>query len=156
MPTSYPNQKRVIIHRNTPTKGNNKAFLSVYQDTIEEAAQNINKATTFKLYIYLLCNKDGHDFVLSTQDFSDRYGISLKSAKDAVNDLISLGYLVLKEKKTYDFYEAPHMDVCDITPEKEVRRRFRTKSGDILELTYGELVDKIGKENAEIKWREAE
>jgi hypothetical protein len=104
--------------------------------------------------MYFLNNKDTYHFALSTQDFATRYGVSLDSAKDAVNDLIALGYLVLREKKAYDFYETPHDD--DLEPEAEVRKSFKTKSGKTLELTYSELVEKVGKEKAEEKWRNAQ
>lgn len=154
---SYPNQRTVQIHRNMPkqTKENKRPFVVAYTDAIEAAAQNIHKATSFKLYMYFLNNKDTYHFALSTQDFATRYGVSPDSAKDAVNDLIALGYLVLRDKKTYDFYETPHDD--DLEPEAEVRKSFRTKSGKILELTFTELVEKLGsKERAEEKWRDAQ
>lgn len=153
---SYPNQKMVWIHRDMPkqTKENKRAFVAAYTEAIEAAARNIHKPTSFKLFMYFLCNKDEYRFALSPQDFANRYGVSLDSAKDAVNDLIALGYLVLREKKTYDFYETPHND--DLEPVEAVRKKFETKSGKVLELTFTELVEKLGsKERAEEKWRNA-
>ena len=155
MPESYPNQKTIFIHRNMPkqTKEDKRPFVAAYTDSIETAARTIHKPTSFKLYMYFLCNKNEYRFALSPQDFSNRYGVSVDAAKDAVNDLISLGYLVLREKKTYDFYEYPKEE--NIEPVEEIRKRFR-KDGEILELTYTELIEKVGKERAEKIWRNAQ
>ena len=156
MAESYPNQKMVQIHRDMPkqTKDNPRTFTAVYTDNIEAAATNLGtKHTAFKMYLYLLSNKDNYKFALSPQDFANKYGVSLKAAKDAVNDLIAAGYLVLREKKTFDFYETPHND--EIEPVEEVRKQFRTVSGKTLELTFSELVAKMGDRNkAEEKWRD--
>lgn len=158
MPESYPNQKVVQIHRDMPkeTKENKRAYVVAYNDVIAKAATNLGtKHTAFKLFLYLLCNKDNYRFALSPQDFSNEYGVSLKAAKEAVNELVSAGYLVLREKKTYDFYETPHND--DIEPAAEVKKKFQTKSGKSLELTFSELLDYVGsKEIAEEKWRNAQ
>lgn len=155
---SYPNQKIVQIHRNMPkqTKDSKKPFVVAYTDVIGKASTNLGtKHTAFKLYMYLLCNQDNYRFALSPQAFANEFGVSLKSAKDAVNDLIEAGYLVLREKKTYDFYETPHFD--ELEPENEIRKTFKTKSGKTLELTFTELVDYVGsKEKAEEKWRTAQ
>lgn len=158
MPESYPNQKMVQIHRDMPkqSKENKRPFVAAYTDVISQAAANLGtKHTAFKLYLYCLCNQDNYYFALSPQDFANQYGVSLKSAKDAVNELIAAGYLILREKKTYDFYETPHDN--SIEPENEVRKRFKTKSGNVLELTFSELVEKLGDRNkAEEKWRNAQ
>lgn len=147
----------IHIHRDMPkqTKENKKPYVVAYTDAIEAAAQNIHKPSSFKLYLYLLGNQDNYYSALSTQDFANRYGVSVKAAKDAVNDLIALGYLVLRGKKTYDFYEIPHID--DIEAVEVVRKKFKTKSGKELELTFSELVEKLGDKNkAEEKWRNAQ
>lgn len=158
MVESYPNQKMVYINRDMPkqTKENKRPYVVAYTDVITQAAQNLGtKHTAFKLYLYCLCNQDNYHFALSPQDFSNQYGVSLKAAKDAVNELIAAGYLVLREKKTYDFYETPHID--DIEPLDEIRKKFKTKSGKELELTFSELVEKLGDKNkAEEKWRNAQ
>lgn len=157
MPESYPNQKMVQIHRDMPkqTKENKRPFVVAYTDAIEAAAQNIHKPSTFKLYLYCICNRDNYHFALSPQDFATRYGISLDSAKDAVKDLIALGYLVLREKKTYDFYETPC--AIEIEPVEVIRKKFKFKNGDVLDMTLSELTERIGnQEKAEEIWRNAQ
>lgn len=153
---SYPNQKIVQIHRDMPkqTKENKKPYIVAYTDAIEQASQNIKKPTSFKLYLYLLCNQDNYKFALSTQDFANKYGVSIDSAKDAVNNLISLGYLVNRGKKTYDFYEVPQNN--DIEPVEEVKKSFRINGGEVVELSFTELAEKVGDKNkAEEIWRNA-
>lgn len=157
MAESYPNQKMVQVHRDMPkqTKDNPRTFTAVYTDNIEAAATNLGtKHTAFKMYLYLLSNKDNYKFALSPQDFANKYGVSLKAAKDAVNDLIAVGYLVLREKKTYDFYETPHSE--EIEPVEEVRKRFKFKSGEVKELTFNELAEMTGQEKAKEIWRNAQ
>lgn len=136
------------------TKENKKPFMIAYIEAIEAASRNIHKPSSFKLFMYLIGNRDEHNFALSPQDFSNRYGVSLDSAKDAVNDLISLGYLVQREKKVYDFYESPKM--LDVEPVEEEKRRFHSnRTGEVFELTYNELIERVGKEKAEEAWRRA-
>lgn len=153
--TSYPNQKTVLVHRDMPkqTKENKRPYVIAYTDAISQAATNLGtKHTAFKLYLYLLCNQDNYLSALSPQDFANEYGVSLKAAKDAVNDLIAAGYLVLREKKSYDFYETPRDN--DIKPQEEVKKQFQSK-GEVLELTYAELEARVGKERAKELWEVA-
>ena len=157
MPISYPNQKTVIVNREIPknSKNDKRPYMIAYIDKIEAAAKNIHKPTSFKLYIYLISNGDQFTFALSTQDFADRYGVSLDSAKDAVNDLIALGYLVLKEKKTYQFFEEP-ITILDIDDDEPVKKTLNKKNGGTIELTYDELLNYFNgdKEKTDKKWRE--
>ena len=151
--TTYPNQKMVWVHREMPkqSKENKRTYMIAYNDNIEEAMQVLTKPSSVKLYFYLLGNTNDYHFALSTQDFSDRYGVNLKSAKEAVNDLIEKGFLVLREKKTYDFYELPQ---AEITPIDEVRKTFSVGGTDRT-FTYSELVDFFhgNEETADKYWR---
>lgn len=157
MPISYPNQKIITVNREIPkqTKENKEPYMVAYTKHIEEAAQNIHRVSSFKLYLYLLANQNNYRFALSTQDFADRYGLSIDAAKTAVNDLITLGYLVLQDKHAYDFYEKPHI-VEDIQPQVVVKKKFLNKDNEQIELSFDELVAKVGKEKAENIWRNAE
>lgn len=150
---SYPNQKMIYVNREMPkqTKENKRSYMIAYNDNIEAAMQVITKISSFKLYIYLLGNTDNYHFALSTQDVADRCGINIKSAKEAVNDLIEKGYLVLREKKTYDFYEVAQKE---IEPTEEVKKEFKVNGVATL-LTYEELVNTCSgnKERAADLWR---
>lgn len=152
----YPNQKIVSINREMPkqTKDNKRPYMVVYKDNLESAMKTITKISSLKLYLYLIGNNDNYNFALSTQDVADSCGISITSAKDAVKDLIEKGFLVLREKKTYDFYEVPQ---GELEPVEEEKRGFKTKNGGEVDLTFAELLDyyKGNREKAEDMWRRA-
>ena len=153
---SYANQRTIFINREVPkaTKENKRPYTIIYRDNIDKAMKNISKVSTLKAYLYLVGNVDKYYFALSTQDISEVCGISVQSAKEAINDLIEKGYLVLREKHLYDFYETAH-EAIELMPVDEVRKEFKTRSGEILKLTYQELVNLVGETTAEIKWRES-
>lgn len=155
---SYPNQKSVVVHRNMPnkTKTTGRNYMIVYTDIIENASKNLKKPSSFKLFMYLVSNQDNYYSNLSTQDFSNTYGISLDSAKDAVNDLIEKGYLVLREKHLYDFYEYPQTSNIDFVPEEAKTKTFTNqKTGEKITLTYEQTIEKFGSINGEKLWRNA-
>lgn len=151
---SFPNQKIIHVNKEMPkqTKDNKRPYSITYIDSIELASQNIHKGVSFRLYMYLINNQDKYAAALSPQDFSDRYGVSLNSAKEAVNDLISLGYLVQRAKNIYDFYEIPHAET--IEPVEEIKKKFKI-NGEVFELTLNELIDLAGKEKAMAAWEAA-
>lgn len=151
---TYANQRRITIHREVPkgTKDSKRSYVIAYNDNINDAMKNISKVSTLKAYLYLIQNTNNYYFALSTQDISDTTGISLKSAKDAINDLIEKGYLVLRDKHTYDFYERP---IDDSIPVEEEKKSFKVKgtTDEYIELTYQELVNRVGSaEKAKILW----
>ena len=151
---TYANQRRITIHREVPkgTKESKRPYVIAYNDNINDAMKNISKVSTLKAYLYLIQNTNNYYFALSTQDISDTTGISLKSAKDAINDLIEKGYLVLRDKHTYDFYERP---IDDSIPVEEEKKSFKVKgtTDEYIELTYQELVNRVGSaEKAKILW----
>lgn len=151
---TYANQRRININREIPkgTKESKRPYMIAYNDNINDAMKNISKVSTLKAYLYLIQNTNNYYFALSTQDISNTTGISLKSAKDAINELIDLGYLVLREKHTYDFYERP---IDDSIPVEEEKKKFKVKGtvDEYIELTYQELVNRVGSaERAKILW----
>lgn len=151
---TYANQRRININREIPkgTKESKRPYVIAYNDNINDAMKNISKVSTLKAYLYLIQNTNNYYFALSTQDISDTTGISLKSAKDAINDLIEKGYLVLRDKHTYDFYERPFDDSIS---EEEEKKSFKVKGtkNEFIDLTYQELVNRVGSaEKAKILW----
>ena len=151
---TYANQRRININREIPkgTKESKRSYMIAYNDNINDAMKNISKVSTLKAYLYLIQNTNNYYFALSTQDISNTTGISLKSAKEAINELIDLGYLVLREKHTYDFYERP---IDDSIPVEEEKKKFKVKGtvDEYIELTYQELINRVGSaERAKILW----
>lgn len=151
---TYANQRRITIHREVPkgTKESKRSYVIAYNDNINDAMKNLSKATSFKVYMYMLGNVDNYHFALSTQDIADVCGMSKDTAKSAVNDLIEKGYLVLREKHSYDFYERP---IDDGIPVEEEKKKFKVKGtvNEYIDLTYQELVNRVGSaEKAKILW----
>lgn len=149
---TYANQRRITIHREVPkgTKDSKRSYVIAYNDNINDAMKNLSKATSFKVYMYMLGNVDNYHFALSTQDIADVCGMSKDTAKSAVNDLIEKGYLVLREKHSYDFYERPRGE--ELVAVEEKKKKFKTKAGKEIELTFAELAERVGEEKAKSAW----
>lgn len=149
---TYANQRRITIHREVPkgTKESKRSYVIAYNDNINNAMKNLSKATSFKVYMYMLGNVDNYHFALSTQDIADVCGMSKDTAKSAVNDLIEKGYLVLREKHSYDFYERPRGE--ELVAVEEKKKKFKTKAGKEIELTFAELAERVGEEKAKSAW----
>jgi hypothetical protein len=65
------------------------------------------KGETFKMWIYLGKNQNGHTFALSKVD-AVKWGIGSNSSYNrAVNELIEKGYLVETSSNHFNFYEIP-------------------------------------------------
>lgn len=154
--TTSPNQRIFTIRRDMPkqSKDNKRAYMIAYTDVIEEAGRNLSTVGAFKVYMYCISNQDNYRFGCSPQDIADKYGISLKTAKDGIDKLIENGYLISTGKNTYEFHERP-VEI-GLEPVEEVRKKFRTKKGNVIELTYAELVDRVGQDKASIAWTNAQ
>ena len=56
--TFYPNQKEIVINRETIAKGTtNRAYLIAYQDNLIDAMKTLS-GTAFRVYLCLLFNRD--------------------------------------------------------------------------------------------------
>lgn len=156
---SHPNQKIVTVKREMPkdSKGNKRPYITAYKDVIEEASRVLKKPSAFKLYMYLISNQDSFLMALSPQDFADTYGLSLDSAKDAVNNLIDNGYLVQEGgKNRYSFYEKRHLTVEEFEPLVKKTKIFTNQiTKEEIEMTYDEVIERFGKENGDKLWRKS-
>lgn len=148
-----PHQRIITIKRDIPkqSKDNKRPYMIAYNDVIEEAARNLSTVGEFKVYLYMISNQDNYKFGCSPQNIADRYGLNIDTVKKAINKLIEKGYIV-KTKGTYEFHEKPL--VLDLEPIEEIRKKFSSK-GQILELTYAELVELVGEERAKFAWDSA-
>lgn len=148
-----PNQRIIKINRKKVNyKDSKRPYMIAYTDLVEQASQDLN-GSEFKVYIYMISNQDGFKFGCSPQDISNRYGLNIDTVKKAINKLIEKGYIV-KTNGTYEFYEKPLE--LDLEPVEEVRKKFKTKKGNIVELTYNELVERVGQDKASIAWANAQ
>ena len=102
----YANQRNFTINREIPTKNTHETYLTIYCRNLNAAMRDLS-GVAFKLYCYLCSNKDKYSFDFSTQDFMNVSGAGSTSAREAVNTLISKGYLIETKHNCFDFYEAP-------------------------------------------------
>ena len=102
----YANQRNFTINREIPTKNTHETYLTIYCRNLNAAMRDLS-GVAFKLYCYLCSNKDRYSFDFSTQDFMNVSGAGSTSAREAVNTLISKGYLIETKHNCFDFYEAP-------------------------------------------------
>ena len=106
MPTSYPNQRIVHIHRDPLNKKD--GFLSINNDNWKYAARVLN-APAFMLYIYLASNKDNYVLSLSPTAIQREIGMPRSTYHDQLRKLESLGFLVHEETGLH-FYEDPRAE----------------------------------------------
>ena len=59
------------------------------------------------LYLYFAANANNYTLALSPQDIQNTIGMPQSTYRDQFRKLISKGYLVQREKASYDFYELP-------------------------------------------------
>ena len=144
------NQKLLTINKEVVTKESGRAhpYLITYVDTIYKAAKDL-KGNTFKVYIYLLCNQNGFRFGLSPQDISNKMGISVDSARDAINSLIAANYISLLDgtKCEYMFYDKKDNKPIELPVEaaqKLNKKLFYSPTLGNVELTFDELVELVG------------
>jgi DNA-binding transcriptional regulator PaaX len=104
----YPNQNTIQIHRNEVKDNYDKSnlYLKAYQSSLFQAMKTLSGAT-FKVYIYLLFNKNNYYLDFAPAHIAKEVGISTDSARDALRRLKENGYLFERpgKKNLYDFYE---------------------------------------------------
>ena len=105
---SYPNQKRVVIHREL-VKGKEKGrpFLTAYQDNLLTAMNALTPAA-FKLYVCLLFNTDGFPLRFSPENLHKLTGLCKDTIRKAMTQLETNGYLEYVDNGKYNFYENPN------------------------------------------------
>jgi len=106
----YPNQKRIIIHRESVenAKGNTRPYLIAYQDNLLDAMRLLT-AAEFKIYLCLLFNKDGYPLDFSPEHIHNLTGVCKDTIRKALNRLEQLGFLEYDGNSKYDFYESNYI-----------------------------------------------
>lgn len=104
---TYPNQSTLKIIRNNVNTGTGKErpFLIAYQDTLKEAMTKLN-GTAFKVYLFLLFNRDQFVLAYSPKYISKEIGICADSVRSAFKQLEAKGYIE-NYKGKHTFYEVP-------------------------------------------------
>ena len=100
------NQKTVGVNKEPCDKNNIYACINI--EAINKAALDLNKASTFKLWMYFAKNQNNYTFELSAVAVQNFCNITEKTYREAVKELIAKRYLVQQgESNHYDFYEIP-------------------------------------------------
>ena len=102
MPTTYPNQRMVRIHRED-VKTN---FLGIKNENWMAAARDL-RAHAFLLYLYFASNANNFSLALSQKAVYEAIGMPRSTYHDQFRVLVSKGYLVETSSNHYDFYEKP-------------------------------------------------
>ena len=102
--TTYPNQKIIVVHRETPKEN----FLGIKNENWMAASRDLTPHSMM-LYFYFAANKDNYQFAFSPEAVLREIGIAKSTCHDQIKNLINKGYLVPKENNSniYDFYEKP-------------------------------------------------
>lgn len=107
-------------------------------EEIREAAKSLTPSA-FKLYLYLVENEDGWEFVLSPKDFQNSYGLAESTYRKAKQELIDKGYIEEKPKNHFEFYSSP----IDRRISIETLRQEANKIGQVIQIYDSELLKKF-------------
>ena len=116
------------------------------------------KPNTFKIWLYLLSNRQSFEVIYSPALISKQIGVSINTCRNAFTELNEKGYIIENKynKNYFEFYETPQKRSV-INLMKEKRRFIDNETGEIFLLTYAELLDNIGDEiEAQQLWEDAE
>ena len=146
-----PNQKIIKINREKVVKGfsNQRLYLVAYQDNLLTAMKTLSH-TAFKVYVYLLFQKDGYSICYSPEYIHKAANMCKDTARKAIKELIEKGYIDENEKG-YEFYEYPRK-IPVIKPMGEVREFIDDETGEVLRYSYNQLISIVGEEQAKELW----
>ena len=99
------NQKLVQVNKEPTNKEN--IYACINMEALDKAALDLTKSSTFKLWMYFAKNQNNYKFELSAIAVMNFCGITEKTYREAVKELIAKRYLIQREKNYYDFYEIP-------------------------------------------------
>ena len=144
---AYPNQKIITVKRITIGKTDQSRFLKIRLDSLFHAMMILGDGA-FRLYLYLMANKDGYTLALSQADVEDNIGLKEGRYRKAVQELQEKYYLKPIRERTnrYTIYEWPCITTDDI------RRRDEASGADNLlveaQEPTGQTEEKHGLNNA--------
>lgn len=87
MPT-FTNQREILINVPKPSKD----FIAIDRVYLQQASQHLTPAQTI-IYLDLAGNKNGYIKDFSPAYYQNNYGISIKTAQRAFQELLEQGYL---------------------------------------------------------------
>lgn len=151
----FKNQRTVRIGNSRIDMKSGRQFVAVYVSDIEKAAKELN-GTAFKVYMYFCGMSEGFECEYSPKHIQKAYGVSEDSARDAIKELRTHGFLTKESDNVYVFHRNIHEELSVYTE----RRLFRGESGNVKPLTkkqlYNYLKKKTSKEDIARIWEAAE
>lgn len=123
MPTTYPNQKTVKIHRE-PISAD---FLGIQNENWMAALRDL-RPFAFSLYLYFAANANNFTMALSPVAVRNAIGMARQTYNDQIVKLIEGGYLVPSHGNTYDFYEVPQPRAVHVMSEPSLGHSFDEES----------------------------
>lgn len=102
MPTTFPNQRMIKIHRESVKTD----FLGIKNENWQAASRDLG-AHALMLYLYLASNANNYTVALSPVAVRQAIGMARSTYHDQFHKLIDRGYLVPSHGNTFEFYEVP-------------------------------------------------
>ena len=133
MPITFPNQRRINIHREPLDKD----FLGIKNESWMAASRDLG-ATALRLYLYLAANANNFTLALSPTDIRQEIGMARSTYRDQFQILVDKGYLVLSHGNTYEFYEKPQPRAIE---EKNEERSAFVSSFEISSVVVNQFAD---------------
>ena len=110
--STVPNQKVLQIHK---TNGTNEVlYTPIVVEAIDIALKTLSPAE-FKVWMYIIKNKDEYVFDFSSADCATTCSISRSTCQNAINKMIELKYLTRENDQTnfWHFHDFPQEDKTD-------------------------------------------
>ena len=110
---TVPNQRTIKVKKEPTDKEH--LYTTNNLEAVDEAARYLQSKAGFKLYYYIAKNQNNYEFALSSKDFCNWSGVSLRAYNTAFEELEKQGYLVLKEgtKTIYTFYDKSRNNIAE-------------------------------------------
>ena len=102
MPTTFPNQRMIKIHRESVKTD----FLGIKNENWQAASRDLG-AHALMLYLYLASNANNYTVALSPAAVRQAIGMARSTYHDQFHKLVDRGYLVPSHGNTFEFYEVP-------------------------------------------------
>lgn len=116
----FPNQKQLKINREIveQAKSSNRPYLVAYNDNILQAMCELSPSH-FKVYMFLLMNKDGFRLEYSPKYIAEQVKISKDTAREAFKQMEMKGYFdrLTDSEYKYDFFEVPQRNSYKVNRE---------------------------------------
>ena len=117
---TVPNQKVIRIQK---TKGSNEVLYTPIVVEAFDIALKLLSPSEYKVWSYLIKNKDGYVMSFSSADCAAACGLSKSTCKNAVNRLIQLGYLV-KEREDTNMWQFRDIPLDPLEEEEPMKIHF--------------------------------